>query len=197
MLSLGVVVPCRDQGADLAALLPNLKSVVDALGVEAGIFVIDDGRLPEIAELAQRHGVVRLRQQAPGYGGALRTAFDLVDAEFIITLEADGAHPTALLPYLFRLRDRADIVIASRYVRQGYAPMPLVRGFGSRLLNALFGSALGRDTSVGEYATASIAGYMNPGVPRSETAVRALAMLRGSEAGVIAAEAFELLREIL
>jgi N-acetylglucosamine malate deacetylase 1 len=33
--------------------------------------------------------------------------------------------------------------------------------------------------------------------PRSETAVRALAMLRGSEAGVIAAEAFELLREIL
>ena len=142
-MSLGVVVPCRDQVADLAALLPNLKSVVDGLRVEAGIFVVDDGRVPAIAALAQRHGVVRLQQQAPGYGGALRTAFDLVDAEFIITLEADGAHPTALLPYLFRLRDRADIVIASRYVRQGYAPMPLMRGLGSRLLNALFGSALG------------------------------------------------------
>ena len=36
---------------------------------------------------------------------------------------------------------------------------------------ALFGSALGRDTSVGEYATASISGYQSPGVPRSETAV--------------------------
>jgi protease-4 len=36
---------------------------------------------------------------------------------------------------------------------------------------ALFGSALGRDTSVAEYATASIAGYQNPGVPRSERAV--------------------------
>ncbi|MDB5214870.1 MAG: Protease [Myxococcaceae bacterium] len=36
---------------------------------------------------------------------------------------------------------------------------------------AIFGSALGRDTSVGEYATASIAGYMSPGVPRSETGV--------------------------
>lgn len=36
---------------------------------------------------------------------------------------------------------------------------------------ALFGSALGRDTSVGEYATASIAGYQSPGVPRSESAV--------------------------
>lgn len=36
---------------------------------------------------------------------------------------------------------------------------------------ALFGSALGRDTSVGEYATASISSYQNPGVPRSERAV--------------------------
>ncbi|MDB4938174.1 MAG: Protease [Labilithrix sp.] len=36
---------------------------------------------------------------------------------------------------------------------------------------ALFGSALGRDTSVGEYATASISGYQSPGVPRSESAV--------------------------
>ena len=36
---------------------------------------------------------------------------------------------------------------------------------------ALFGSALGKDTSVGEYATASISGYLSPGVPRSESAV--------------------------
>ncbi len=36
---------------------------------------------------------------------------------------------------------------------------------------ALFGSALGRETSVGEYVTASIAGYQSPGVPRSERAV--------------------------
>lgn len=36
---------------------------------------------------------------------------------------------------------------------------------------ALFGSALGRDTSVGEYATASISSYHSPGVPRSESAV--------------------------
>jgi protease IV len=36
---------------------------------------------------------------------------------------------------------------------------------------AIFGSALGRDTSVAEYATASISGYISPGVPRSERAV--------------------------
>ncbi|HSO35604.1 MAG TPA: signal peptide peptidase SppA, partial [Labilithrix sp.] len=36
---------------------------------------------------------------------------------------------------------------------------------------ALFGSALGRDSAVGEYATASWSQYLSPGVPRSERAV--------------------------
>jgi len=36
---------------------------------------------------------------------------------------------------------------------------------------ALFGSALGRESSVGEYATASWSQHMSPGVPRSERAV--------------------------
>ena len=36
---------------------------------------------------------------------------------------------------------------------------------------ALFGSALGRESSVGEYATGSWSQHMNPGVPRSERAV--------------------------
>jgi protease-4 len=36
---------------------------------------------------------------------------------------------------------------------------------------AIFGSALGTNTSVGEFATASISGWLSPGVPRSEKAV--------------------------
>ncbi|MCL2723557.1 MAG: signal peptide peptidase SppA [Polyangiaceae bacterium] len=36
---------------------------------------------------------------------------------------------------------------------------------------AIFGSALGRGTSVGEYATASISGYVSPGIPRGDRAV--------------------------
>jgi protease-4 len=36
---------------------------------------------------------------------------------------------------------------------------------------AIFGSALGRDTSVGEYATFAVSGWLSPGVPRSEKAV--------------------------
>lgn len=36
---------------------------------------------------------------------------------------------------------------------------------------AIFGSALGKNTSVGEYATASISGYFSPGVPSGDRAV--------------------------
>jgi protease-4 len=36
---------------------------------------------------------------------------------------------------------------------------------------AMFGSALGNDTSIGEFATASVTSYLQPGVPRSDKAV--------------------------
>lgn len=36
---------------------------------------------------------------------------------------------------------------------------------------AIFGSALGDDQSIGQYATASVSSYLSPGVPRSERAV--------------------------
>ncbi|HEX8029582.1 MAG TPA: hypothetical protein VF491_14010, partial [Vicinamibacterales bacterium] len=64
---------------------------MESLGAPAGIFVVDDGRVPAISDLANRHGVTRIQQQSPGYGGALRAAFDQIDAEFVITLECDGA----------------------------------------------------------------------------------------------------------
>ncbi|MBM4197991.1 MAG: methyltransferase domain-containing protein [Gammaproteobacteria bacterium] len=133
-------------------LLTQLRSAIDRLRTTAGIFVIDDGQSQSIADVVARHGATRLRQAEPGYGGALRTAFKTIDAEFIVTIECDGVHPPALLPYLFEMRHRADVVIASRYVRGGYAPMPVLRGAASRVLNAAFRRALDlpvRDLSSG------------------------------------------------
>jgi len=61
-----------------------------------------------------------------------------VDTEYIVTLDGDLSHPPALLNYLYRARKDADILIASRYVRGGYARMPWPRNVLSRLLNRTF-----------------------------------------------------------
>ena len=152
LIELGVVIPCRDQADDLELLLPRLRSVIEASRMSAGLFVIDAGVDPRIAAIAARHGATCLRQDGDSYGAALQAAFAQVDADYLVTIECDAAHPPALLRYLYDRRLQADIIIASRYVRQGYARMPLVRSLASRTLNAIFSRALDlpvRDLSSG------------------------------------------------
>ena len=151
-LTMAVVVPCRDQAGDLGVLLSRLRRVIDRFSLPASLFVVDEGTTPGIAEVAAGHGATRMVQQKKGYGGALQAAFENIDAQYLVTIECDAAHPPELLRYLYEARSHADIVIASRYVRQGYAQMPFLRSMLSRLLNATFRRALDlpvRDLSSG------------------------------------------------
>jgi SAM-dependent methyltransferase len=69
-----------------------------------------------------------------------------------LTLDADLSHEPDFIIKLWRERDHADIVIASRYVKGGAAYMPLRRKLLSRLLNRFFALGLSlpvRDLSSG------------------------------------------------
>jgi SAM-dependent methyltransferase len=60
----------------------------------------------------------------------------------VITLDADLSHPPETLPELVAASERADVVIASRYVAGGSARMPIARSLLSRLLNLVYRRAL-------------------------------------------------------
>jgi protease-4 len=90
----------------------------------------------------------------------------------------DDVHPRVALgldlPGVGRLRgdvEASDIANDSRRGIQATAGAEIYFNAFSAGGGALFGSALGRDTSVGEFATASISGFISPGVPRSERGV--------------------------
>jgi glycosyltransferase involved in cell wall biosynthesis len=136
--SAAVVIPCLNEAENLDALLPRVQSVIEELDLPAAVYVVDGGSTDASVEIAQRHGARVLRQRGEGYGGAIRTAFEDIDAEYLITLDADFSHHPAILKYLCAMRHEADIVIASRYVAQGHAEMPWMRKALSRILNAAF-----------------------------------------------------------
>ena len=108
---------------------------------------MDGGSVDDTVAVAERFGAAILRQRGTGYGAAIRTALEDVDCEYIITMDADGSHPPVLLQYLYRARHSAEIVIASRYIPQGYADVPLWRRLLSKLLNRSFGRMLGLPVS--------------------------------------------------
>jgi dolichol-phosphate mannosyltransferase len=114
--------------------------------------VVDGGSEDGTPATAERLGARVLTQRSPGYGGALREGFAATRGRHVLTLDADLSHDPDFIVKLWRERDNADLVIASRYVRGGVAIMPLGRKILSRVLNRFFAAGLGlpvRDLSSG------------------------------------------------
>jgi dolichol-phosphate mannosyltransferase len=151
-VDLSVVIPVLNERDNLVTLLPRMQQVLAGLGCRSEVLVVDGGSTDGTAETAQGLGARILVQQTPGYGGALREGFAAATGEFLLTLDADLSHDPDFVVKLWRARQGADVVIASRYVRGGAAYMPLDRKVLSRVLNRFFAVGLGlpvRDLSSG------------------------------------------------
>jgi SAM-dependent methyltransferase len=133
---LSIVIPCAGDAGGLTRLLPRVQQTLDRAGICAEILVV--GSTDAVMDAATRGGATAVRQAGDGYGSAVRAGLERATADYVVTMDADSAHPLALLPYLYQARHEADVVIASRYVRHGFAAMPLVRRVLSRWLNRAF-----------------------------------------------------------
>jgi len=151
-VDLTVLIPVLNERDNLAVLLPRLARVLGQLACTSEVVVVDGGSGDGTAETAAELGARVVVQREPGYGGALREGFAAAAGEFVLTLDADLSHDPDFIAKLWRARDQADIVIASRYAKGGVAFMPWERRLLSGVLNRFFAIGLGlpvRDMSSG------------------------------------------------
>jgi dolichol-phosphate mannosyltransferase len=151
-VELAVIIPALHEAENLAMLLPQLQTVLDALGASYDFIIVDRTPDAETRALAQSFQATLLDQQERGYGAALALAIGQARAQFILTMDADLSHPPLYIHDLWRNRHEADVIIASRYVTGGEYQMPLLRSLLSRILNLLFSRGLDlkvRDMSSG------------------------------------------------
>ncbi|HEY0406214.1 MAG TPA: glycosyltransferase [Pyrinomonadaceae bacterium] len=149
---IAVVIPAWNERENLDLLLPALKEVLDELGLVAEIVIADAGSEDGTREAAERRGARVVVQQERGYGGALLAGFAATTAPYIVTMDADLSHRPVFLFDFWRCRDRAEVLIASRYVEGGKADMGKGRRVLSHILNRTYGVALSmpiRDLSSG------------------------------------------------
>ena len=142
-MDLSVVIPVLNERENVERLLPRTARVLDKIGCSYELIIVDGGSTDGTEEAARAGGARVLRQQLPGYGGALRDGLATARGTFILTLDADLSHDPDFIVKLWRARVRGDVVIASRYVRGGVAHMPRHRLVLSRILNAFFSRGLG------------------------------------------------------
>lgn len=149
---IAVVIPAWNERENLDLLLPALKEVLDELGLVSEIVIADAGSQDGTREAAERRGARVVVQEERGYGGALLAGFKATTAPYIVTMDADLSHRPVFLFDFWKCRDRAEVLIASRYVEGGSADMAKGRRVLSHILNRTYGRALSiplRDLSSG------------------------------------------------
>jgi glycosyltransferase involved in cell wall biosynthesis len=137
-----VLLPALNERANIEALVPRIRQVLDGLGARHEIVVVDGGSNDGTREAAARLGARAIGQDGRGYGAALRTGFAAAHGTYVITMDADLSHEAAVIERLWAARDPLGISIASRYVPGGGSRTGATRRVLSRILNVAFSRGL-------------------------------------------------------
>ena len=140
-IRLSIIIPALNEAGNIGSLVTRCRGAIAGLGVPAEIIVVDGGSTDETVAEAEQAGGRVIPQAGRGYGGALRTGFAAARGRFIQTMDSDLSHEPEVIQSLWAARERADVVIASRYAPGGGAEMPWVRAVLSRILNVTFTAA--------------------------------------------------------
>ncbi len=118
MTTCDLVLPCRDEGPALRALLPRIPA-------DFAVVVSDNGSRDGTAEIARGLGALVVSESRPGYGAAVHTGLLAATHEYVAFMDGDGSFdPAELLPLLEDVRSgRADLAVGRRRpVRSGVWP---------------------------------------------------------------------------
>ena len=148
MTTLSVVIPAYNEEDGIAAIVERVLAIEPALaevGVDAlECIVVDDGSSDRTPEIVQGYAAARLiRQKNRGYGGALKTGFNMARGELLAFLDADSTYPPEYFPQMCKVAlDGADLVIGSRMSGTS-SEMPLVRRIGNTIFATLLSVVAG------------------------------------------------------
>ena len=121
---LSIVLPARDEEANIATAVHTATKVADRLCVDHEVIVVDDGSVDATAaivrDLARDDERIRLVQHDSnrGYGEALRTGFLAASMDLVFFTDADNQFDLDELEGFLHLIDRVDVVAGFRVNRQ-------------------------------------------------------------------------------
>ncbi|WP_298751410.1 glycosyltransferase family 2 protein [uncultured Serinicoccus sp.] len=120
--ALSVVVPVFDEQDVLPLFVQRLRPVLDGLGLDYEVLVVDDGSADATPVLLQRARhtwpqlrVVRLRANA-GHQAAISAGLERARGDLVVTIDADLQDPPELIADMVRLarEESLDVVYAVR-----------------------------------------------------------------------------------
>ncbi|HUY60842.1 MAG TPA: glycosyltransferase, partial [Candidatus Dormibacteraeota bacterium] len=123
---LSLVIPTRDEAANVRALLARIDGALS--GVDCEVIVVDDSDDDTVTLLRQaqrRHPGLHCHHRDPadrtgGLSTAVVEGLRRARGTYVCVMDADLQHPPERIPAMLAVaRAGADIVVASRYLREG------------------------------------------------------------------------------
>ena len=141
-LKIVAVLPAHNEAACIADVIRDAKKYVDQ------VIVVTDGSKDDTSDVSKKAGAkVVNHMDNCGAGAATMTGIEaarLLNADVIITLDADGQHDPHDIPAVLEpiLSDTADIVFANRFGQRN--SIPLIRRLFNGIGNIVTFAATGK-----------------------------------------------------
>jgi dolichol-phosphate hexosyltransferase len=103
---------------------------------ELTVSIIDGLSIDNTQEIAQQHGAHVIVEKRKGYGRAYKTAMQQVDADIIVTGDADTTYPfNEIHQYIQQLLDEdLDFITTNRFAQLTHGSMSVKHAFGNIIL---------------------------------------------------------------
>lgn len=141
---ISVILPAYKEAENLKRILPRLKVVLTQVTDEFEILVIDsqsplDNSKQACTEAGEKICCIS-RDGGNAYGDAIRTGIAYAKYEYIVIMDADGSHaPNDIKKMLECMRlENADVVIGSRYIKNGKTENPWILILMSYIVNVVY-----------------------------------------------------------
>jgi glycosyltransferase involved in cell wall biosynthesis len=143
--SISVFLPCYNEQENVARTVGKAVQVLEKLGVDYEIIIVDDGSGDDTGRIADGLAVEndRIRvvhhQRNLGYGAALQSGFGAATKELVFYTDGDGQFDIGELPSLLVLMEQFDIVSCFRVNRQDSFVRKINAWCWTKLVCFLFG----------------------------------------------------------
>ena len=138
--TLSIVIPCYNEAQSLPVVLPELIQFVNERDYR--LVITNDGSRDESLKILKEHFANEPRctvvnhKVNRGYGGAIKSAIQAAETDYVITIDADGQHYLDDVDKLFKLivEQDADMIVGSR---KGQQEASAFRGLGKSIIRSI------------------------------------------------------------
>ena len=130
-VELTILMPCLNEAETLEACIGKAWRFLSQANISGEVLVADNGSTDGSREIAEKLGARVVPVADRGYGAALIGGIQAATGHYVIMGDADDSYDfSALMPFIERLRNGADLVIGNRF-KGGIAPgaMPLLHRY--------------------------------------------------------------------